>query len=69
MKHKIEITKDVRRYHIQPDFMGWGETVETYYVVTLYMDDKKVETETTKSLKEAGAIAQNYETFLKYYKN
>lgn len=68
MEHKIEITKDIRRYTIQPDFLGCGEMVETYYDVSLYANGEKIVSETTKSIKEAGTIAQSYETFLKYYK-
>ena len=33
-----------------------------------YENGEKIISETTKSIKEAGIIAQSYETFLKYYK-
>ena len=63
----VTITKDVRRFTIEPDFMGIGEQEETYYIVTCYVDGKKIDSKIVKSIIEAGAIAQTYETFIKYY--
>lgn len=63
----VKITKDVRRFTIEPDFMGIGEQEETYYIVTCYIDGEKVDSKSVKSITEAGEIAQSYETFIKYY--
>lgn len=63
----VKITKDVRRFTIEPDFMGFGEQEETYYIVTCYVDGEKIDSKIVKSIIEAGAIAQTYETFIKYY--
>lgn len=65
--NKVKITKDVRRFTIEPDFMGIGEQEETYYIVTCYIDGEKVDSKSVKSITEAGEIAQSYETFIKYY--
>ena len=66
----IEITKDVRRIRIEPDFLGVGEQEETYYTytVTCYINGEEIESISTKSITDAGKIAQSYETFIKYYK-
>lgn len=63
----VKITKDVRRFTIEPDFMGIGEQEETYYIVTCYIDGEKIDSKSVKSITEAGEIAQSYETFIKYY--
>lgn len=63
----VKITKDVRRFTFEPDFMGLGECEETYYIVTCYVDGEKYDSKTVKSVSEAGEIAQSYETFIKYY--
>lgn len=63
----VKITKEVRRFMIEPDFMGIGEYEETYYVVTCYIDGEKYDSKSAKSVLEAGEIAQKYETFIKYY--
>ena len=63
----VKITKDVRRFKFEPDFMGLGECEETYYIVTCYVDGEKIDSKSVKSVSEAGEIAQNYETFIKYY--
>ena len=63
----VKITKDVRRFKFEPDFMGLGECEETYYIVTCYIDGEKIESKSAKSVSEAGEIAQSYETFIKYY--
>lgn len=63
----VKITKDVRRFTIDPDFMGIGEQEETYYIVTCYVDGEKIDSKSVKSVIEAGEIAQSYETFIKYY--
>lgn len=63
----VKITKDVRRFTIEPDFLGIGEQEETYYIVTCYVDGEKIDSKSTKSIIEAGEIAQSYETFIKYY--
>lgn len=63
----VKITKDVRRFTIEPDFMGIGEQEETYYIVTCYVDGEKIDSETVQSVIEAGEIAQSYETFIKCY--
>ncbi|MBR4890805.1 MAG: hypothetical protein IKU15_05920 [Clostridia bacterium] len=65
--NKVKITKDVRRSRFEPDLMGLGEWEETYYTVTCYIDGEKYDSKTVKSVIEAGEIAQNYETFIKYY--
>jgi hypothetical protein len=65
--NKVKITKDVRRSKFEPDLMGLGEWEETYYTVTCYIDGKKYDSKTVKSVSEAGEIAQSYETFIKYY--
>lgn len=64
---RIEITKDVRRRRIDPDFLGVGEQGETYYTVTCYIDGEEIDSVSTKSIIKAGEIAQSYETFIKYY--
>ena len=64
--NKVKITKDVRRSRFEPDLMGLGEWEETYYTVTCYINGEKYDSKTVKSVSEAGEIAQNYETFLKY---
>lgn len=64
--NKVKITKDVRRSRFEPDLMGLGEWEETYYTVTCYIDGEKYDSKTVKSVIEAGEIAQNYETFIKY---
>ena len=63
----VKITKDVRRFRFEPDLMGLGECEETYYIVTCYINDEKIDSKSVKSVTEAGEIAQNYETFIKYY--
>ena len=63
----VKITKDVRRFTFEPDFMGLGECEETYYIVTCYVDGEKIDSKSVKSVSEAGEIAQSYETFIKYY--
>ena len=67
--NKVKITKDVRRIRIEPDFLGVGEQEETYYTytVTCYIDGEEIDSKSTKSIIEAGEIAQSYETFIKYY--
>ena len=65
--NKVKITKDVRRSRFEPDLMGLGEWEETYYTVTCYIDGEKIDSKSTKSITEAGEIAQRYETFIKYY--
>lgn len=64
--NKVKITKDIRRSRFEPDLMGLGEWEETYYTVTCYIDGEKIDSVSTKSVSEAGEIAQNYETFIKY---
>ena len=64
--NKVKITKDVRRSRFEPDLMGLGEWEETYYTVTCYIDGEKYDSKSVKSVSEAGEIAQNYETFIKY---
>ena len=63
--NKVKITKDVRRSRFEPDF--FGEWEETYYIVTCFIDGEKYDSKSTNSVSEAGEIAQNYETFIKYY--
>ncbi|MBO5826884.1 MAG: hypothetical protein J6R59_00200 [Paludibacteraceae bacterium] len=63
----VKITKDVRRFTIEPDFLGIGEQEETYYIVTCYVDGEEIDSVSTQSIIEAGEIAQSYETFIKYY--
>lgn len=65
--NKVKITKDVRRFRFEPDIMGNGEWEETYYTVTCYIDGEKIDSKSTKSIIEAGEIAQNYESFIKCY--
>lgn len=69
INYNIKITKDVRRIRIEPDFLGVGEQEETYYTytVTCYIDGEEIDSVSTKSIIEAGEIAQSYETFIKYY--
>lgn len=64
----IEITKDVRRIRIEPDFLGVGEQEYYTYTVTCYIDGKEIESISTESITDAGEIAQSYESFIKYYK-
>ena len=64
--NKVKITKDIRRSRFEPDLMGLGEWEETYYTVTCYIDGEKIDSVSTKSVSEAGEIAQSYETFIKY---
>ena len=64
--NKVKIIKDVRRSRFEPDLMGLGEWEETYYTVNCYIDGEKYDSKTVKSVSEAGEIAQNYETFIKY---
>ena len=66
-RSRVKITKDVRRFTIEPDFMGIGEQEEIFYIVTCYVDGEKIDSETVQSVIEAGEIAQSYETFIKYY--
>ena len=65
--NKVKITKDVRCFRFEPNIMGNVEYEETYYTVTCYIDGKKIDSKSTKSIIEAGEIAQSYETFIKYY--
>lgn len=65
--NKVKITKDVRRFTIEPNFMGIGEYEETYYIVTCYIGGEIIDSKSVKSITEAGEIAQSYETFIKYY--
>lgn len=65
--NKVKITKDVRRFRFEPDIMGNGEWEETYYTVTCYIDGEEIDSKSTKSIAEAGEIAQNYESFIKCY--
>lgn len=65
--NKVKITKDVRRFTIEPNFMGISEYEETYYIVTCYIDGEIIDSKSVKSIIEAGEIAQSYETFIKYY--
>lgn len=65
---RIEITKDVRRVRIEPDFLGVGEQEYCTYTVTCYIDGEEIDSVSTKSIIKAGEIAQSYETFIKYYK-
>lgn len=66
-RNKVKITKDVRRFTIEPDFLGIGEQEETYYIVTCYVDGEEIDSVSTQSIIEAGEIAQRYETFIRYY--
>lgn len=63
----IEITKDVGRVRIEPDFLGVGEQEYCTYTVTCYIDGEEIDSVSTKSIIKAGEIAQSYETFIKYY--
>lgn len=63
----IEITKDVIRFRFESDLMDPSPCEETYYTVTCYVNDEKIDSKSVTSVTEAGTIAQSYETFIKYY--